>query len=80
VDLDPVFTFGIVVGVTEMGSGDLMTPVLVLFFAVPPLTAVLSDLVTSGIMKPVGSVVNLRRGRVHPGLMKWLSMGEVLNG
>jgi hypothetical protein len=46
VDLDPVlpfasFAIGIVV---ELGGGAL-TPVLVLFFALPPLTAVSSDLV-----------------------------------
>ena len=54
-----------------------MTPVLVLFFDVPPLTAVSSDLVASAVMKPVGSVVHLRRGTVvptdiEPRLLKWL--------
>jgi uncharacterized protein len=85
VDLDPVLTFaafpiGIVVGLTGMGGGALMTPVLVLFFALPPLTAVSSDLLASAIMKPVGSFVHLRRGTVRLGLVKWLSMGEVVNG
>src|SRR6476619_6825214 len=41
------FGIGIVVGLTGMGGGALMTPVLVLFFSVPPLTAVSSDLVAS---------------------------------
>ncbi len=50
------FGIGIVVGLTGMGGGALMTPVLVLFFNVPPLTAVSSDLVASAVMKPVGSV------------------------
>lgn len=54
-----------------------MTPVLVLFFQVPPLTAVSSDLVASALMKPVGSVVHLRRGTVHLGLVKWLCLGSV---
>jgi len=54
----------------------LMTPVLVLFFDVLPLTAVSSDLVASAIMKPVGSVVHLRRGTVHLGLVKWLCIGS----
>ena len=47
------FGIGIVVGLTGMGGGALMTPALVLFFGVPPLTAVSSDLVASAVMKPV---------------------------
>lgn len=54
-----------------------MTPVLVLFFHVPPLAAVSSDLVASAVMKPVGSVVHLRRGTVHLGLVKWLCVGSI---
>jgi uncharacterized membrane protein YfcA len=71
------FGIGIVVGLTGMGGGALMTPVLVLFFNVPPLTAVSSDLVASAVMKPVGSVVHLRRGTVHLGLVKWLCVGSI---
>lgn len=71
------FAIGIVVGLTGMGGGALMTPVLVLFFNVPPLTAVSSDLVASAVMKPVGSVVHLRRGTVHLDLVKWLCIGSV---
>ncbi|MBA3317285.1 MAG: sulfite exporter TauE/SafE family protein [Gemmatimonadales bacterium] len=71
------FGIGIVVGLTGMGGGALMTPVLVLFFQVPPLAAVSSDLVASAIMKPVGSVVHLRRGTVHLGLVKWLCVGSI---
>ena len=71
------FAIGIVVGLTGMGGGALMTPVLVLFFNVPPLTAVSSDLVASAVMKPVGSAVHLRRGTVHLGLVKWLCVGSI---
>ncbi|HUF35595.1 MAG TPA: sulfite exporter TauE/SafE family protein [Gemmatimonadales bacterium] len=71
------FGIGIVVGLTGMGGGALMTPVLVLFFGIPPLTAVSSDLVASAVMKPVGSVVHLRRGTVHLGLVKWLCVGSI---
>jgi uncharacterized membrane protein YfcA len=71
------FGIGIVVGLTGMGGGALMTPVLVLFFGIPPLTAVSSDLVASAVMKPVGSVVHLRRGTVHLGLVKWLCLGSI---
>ena len=71
------FAIGIVVGLTGMGGGALMTPMLVLFFDVLPLTAVSSDLVASAVMKPVGSAVHLRRGTVHLGLVKWLCIGSV---
>ena len=71
------FGIGIVVGLTGMGGGALMTPVLVLFFGVQPLAAVSSDLVASAIMKPVGSFVHLRRGTVHLGLVKWLCIGSI---
>ena len=80
--IDPLLTLasfgiGIVVGLTGMGGGALMTPVLVLFFHIPPLTAVSSDLVASAVMKPVGSIVHLRRGTVHLGLVKWLCLGSI---
>jgi uncharacterized membrane protein YfcA len=71
------FGIGIVVGLTGMGGGALMTPVLVLFFGIPPLAAVSSDLVASAVMKPVGSFVHLRRGTVHLGLVKWLCLGSI---
>ncbi len=71
------FAIGIVVGLTGMGGGALMTPVLVLFFNIPPLTAVSSDLVASAVMKPVGSFVHLRQGTVNLELVKWLVIGSV---
>ena len=71
------FAIGVVVGLTGMGGGALMTPILVLFFATPPLTAVSSDLVASAFRDPVGSFVHLRRGTVHLGLVKWLCLGSI---
>lgn len=68
---------GVVVGLTGMGGGALMTPVLVLFFGIPPLTAVSSDLITSAVMKPVGSVVHIRAGTVHWRIVLWLVVGSV---
>jgi uncharacterized membrane protein YfcA len=80
--MDPVLTLaglgvGIVVGLTGMGGGALMTPVLVLFFGVPPLAAVSSDLVASAVMKPFGSFVHIRRGTVNWSLVGWLCAGSV---
>ena len=55
------FLVGSVVGLTGMGGGALMTPLLVLVFGVEPLSAVSSDIVASLIMKPVGAGVHWRR-------------------
>ena len=54
-----------------------MTPILVIFFGIPPLAAVSSDLVASAVMKPVGSFVHIRRGRVDWRLVGWLCIGSV---
>lgn len=68
---------GIVVGMTGMGGGALMTPILVIGFGIEPLAAVSSDLVASVIMKPIGGGIHFRRGTVHTGLVKWLALGSV---
>ncbi len=68
---------GVVVGLTGMGGGALMTPILVLVFKIEPLAAVSSDLVASFFMKPVGALVHLRRGTVNMTLVKWLCIGSV---
>ena len=68
---------GFVVGLTGMGGGALMTPLLVLLFDVEPLAAVSSDLVAAFVMKPVGATVHFRRGTVHLDLVRWLVLGSV---
>lgn len=68
---------GVAVGLTGMGGGALMTPVLVLVFGVHPLAAVSSDLVASFVMKPVGGLVHLRKRTVHWGIVGWLCAGSV---
>jgi uncharacterized protein len=71
------FVVGIVVGLTGMGGGALMTPMLVLLFNVNPLAAVSSDLVASAVMKPVGSAVHIRNGTVRWDLVRWLCVGSI---
>lgn len=68
---------GLVVGMTGMGGGALMTPILVLLFGVNPLTAVSSDIVASMVMKPVGGAVHWQRGTVNMGMVKWLMLGSI---
>jgi uncharacterized membrane protein YfcA len=66
-----------IVGLTGMGGGAVMTPILVLGFGIDPLTAVSSDLVVSLVMKPLGGGVHLRRGTVRRDLVTWLCVGSI---
>src|SRR5215470_10622209 len=80
--MDPLLAFaglgvGVVVGLTGMGGGALMTPILVLAFGVPPLAAVSSDLAASAVMKPFGGFVHARHGTVNWSLVRWLCLGSV---
>ena len=68
---------GFTVGLTGMGGGALMTPILVLFFGVDPGTAVSSDLLASLVMKPVGAMVHSNRGTINWSLARWLTVGSV---
>jgi uncharacterized membrane protein YfcA len=68
---------GVIVGLTGMGGGALMTPMLVFFFRADPLTAISSDLVASFVMKPAGALVHLRRRTVNLRLVGYLSLGSV---
>jgi len=68
---------GIIVGLTGMGGGALMTPMLVFFFGADPLTAISSDLVASFVMKPAGALVHLRKKTVNLGLVRLLCLGSV---
>jgi len=67
---------GVAVGLTGMGGGSLMTPILVLLFGVQPLAAVSSDLVASLIMKPAGALVHAGHRTVRWGLVAWLALGS----
>ena len=68
---------GVIVGLTGMGGGALMTPMLVFFFRADPLTAISSDLVASFVMKPAGALVHLRAKTVNVELVKLLCIGSV---
>lgn len=63
---------GFTVGLTGMGGGVLMTPILVLLFKVDPMAAVGSDLLVSFFMKPVGAFVHHKAGTIRWEIMKWL--------
>ncbi|HET9311800.1 MAG TPA: sulfite exporter TauE/SafE family protein [Actinomycetota bacterium] len=68
---------GFTVGLTGMGGGALMTPILLIFFGISPTAAVSSDLVAAMVMKPVGGGVHIRRRTVRWELVRWLCLGSI---
>jgi len=68
---------GCVIGLTGMGGGALMTPVLVIFFHITPSAAISSDILASVVLKPIGGGVHVRRKTVNWRLVRWLSVGSV---
>ena len=68
---------GCIIGLTGMGGGALMTPVLVIIFHVTPSAAISSDIVASFFLKPIGGGVHMRHGTVNWRLVRWLSVGSV---
>lgn len=71
------FVVGAIVGLTGVGGGSLMTPLLVLLFGVHPATAVGTDLLYAAITKSGGSIVHARRGSVDWRIVKLLAAGSV---
>jgi len=68
---------GFIVGLTGVGAGALMTPLLVLVFGVPPAVAVGTDLLYASITKGAGAWVHARKGNVDWGVVCWLAAGSV---
>lgn len=68
---------GFLVGLTGMGGGALLTPMLVFVFRVDPAAAVGSDLVASLVMKPIGGAVHWRSRTVRTDVVRWLCIGSV---
>jgi uncharacterized protein len=68
---------GFTVGLTGMGGGALMTPILLIFFGISPTAAVSSDLIAAMVMKPVGGGVHIRRKTVRWSLVRWLCIGSI---
>jgi uncharacterized protein len=68
---------GILVGLTGMGGGSLMTPILILVFGFKPVTAVGTDLAYGAVTKTVGGWKHFRQRTVHFGLSAWMAVGSV---
>jgi len=68
---------GILIGLTGIGGGSLMTPLLVLFAGVPPVMAIGTDLAYGAVTKTLGGWRHWRKGTVDLGVSKWLAIGSV---
>ena len=68
---------GMLVGMTGVGGGSLMTPILVLLFGFHPATAVGTDLLYASVTKTVGTAVHGSRKTVDWHIVAGLAMGSV---
>src|SRR5687767_13216122 len=67
---------GLLVGMTGMGGGSLMTPLLVFLFGVPPTTAIGTDIAHGAAFKTVSAVQHRRMGNVRARLAGWMLLGS----
>jgi uncharacterized membrane protein YfcA len=71
------FLVGILVGITGVGGGSLMTPLLVVLFNVHPATAVGTDLLYAAITKSAGTAVHGANKTINWTIVRLLAMGSV---
>ncbi len=80
--IDPLYTLsgfvvGALVGLTGVGGGSLMTPLLVVLFGIHPATAVGTDLLYAACTKSVGTLVHARRETIDWRITGQLAMGSL---
>jgi len=71
------FTVGTLVGVTGVGGGSLMTPILIVLFGVSPTTAVGTDLLFAAATKTVGSLVHGFNRTIDWQIVRRLAIGSI---
>jgi hypothetical protein len=67
---------GGLVGLTGMGGGSLLTPILVILFGFKPTYAVGTDILHGAIFKSFGAIRHRRLGTVHARLVFWMFLGS----
>jgi uncharacterized protein len=80
--MDPAIIFfgfgvGFLVGMTGMGGGSLMTPLLVLVFGIKPTTAIGTDIFYAAVTKTAGGWRHLKLRTVNMPLVYWMAVGSV---
>jgi uncharacterized protein len=68
---------GILIGLTGIGGGSLMTPLLIIVLGIHPVVAVGTDLTYGALTKTLGGYKHLRKGTVDLAVSKWLAYGGV---
>lgn len=68
---------GVLIGLTGIGGGSLMTPLLLLVIGTQPLVAVGTDIAYGALTKTIGGWQHLRSGTVDLGVSLWLAVGSV---
>ena len=71
------FVVGMLVGLTGVGGGSLMTPILVLFFHIKPALAVGTDLLYASVTKSVGIFAHGKLGNIDWKIVRFLAFGSV---
>ncbi|MBC7454396.1 MAG: sulfite exporter TauE/SafE family protein [Massilia sp.] len=71
------FAVGLLVGMTGVGGGSLMTPLLTLLFGVPPSVAVGTDLAFAAITKTAGTFTHRLRGTIRWDIVRHLCVGAL---
>jgi hypothetical protein len=67
---------GLLVGMTGMGGGSLMTPMLILVFGFKPTVAIGTDILHGAIFKSFGAARHRQLGHVHARLAMWMLTGS----
>jgi uncharacterized protein len=67
---------GMLVGLTGMGGGALLTPILILLFGFKPTLAVGTDVLHGAVFKTFGAVRHRRLGTVHARMTFWMFLGS----
>ena len=71
------FAVGVLVGLTGVGGGSLMTPILILLFGIHPATAVGTDLLHAAVTKTAGSFVHGRNQTIEWRIVRRLAAGSI---
>jgi uncharacterized protein len=67
---------GVLVGMTGMGAGSLMTPILIFVFGFNPATAIGTDILHGAVFKSVGGIRHYRLGTTQAKLSGWMFLGS----
>ena len=71
------FSVGFLVGLTGIGGGSLMTPIMILFLGIRPSIAVGTDLIFGAITKVFGSFIHFRQKTVNLNIVFYMAIGSI---